>query len=122
VSVLFHLLALIDTQISFIQKSGLLGLALAPTVGGITAHYWSWRAIHYLLAAFTLAALLCIFFFFPETSHPGTRGIDEYKQTSRICSKWMPVTLNPFSDLVVFQNLNILSVVGWYFTSWEEWI
>ncbi|KXN82691.1 Quinidine resistance protein 1 [Leucoagaricus sp. SymC.cos] len=89
---------------------GLLGLALAPTVGGVTAHYWSWRAIHYGLAAFAFGALFCIMFFFPETSHPGTRGIDEYKRSGKKHSSWRPVMLNPLSQLLMLRSPNILSV------------
>jgi MFS family permease len=93
------------------QQTGLLGLALAPTVGGVTAHYLSWRAIHYLLAAFGFAAFFCMFFLFPETSHPGTRGIDEYERAGKVHSKWKPVMLNPLSQLLMLRSPNILAVV-----------
>ncbi|KAF5349698.1 hypothetical protein D9756_008833 [Leucocoprinus leucothites] len=88
----------------------LLGWALAPTIGGLTAQYWSWRAIHYFLAAFALGALICILLFFPETSHPGTMGIDEYKRSGRPLPKWRPVILNPFSQLLLLRSPTVLAV------------
>ncbi|KAJ3553244.1 hypothetical protein NP233_g12692 [Leucocoprinus birnbaumii] len=90
--------------------TGLLGLALAPTIGGITAHYWTWRGIHYGLAAFGIGALFCILFFFPETSHPGSRGVDEYKRSGKELPKWRPVMLNPLSQLLMLRSPNILAV------------
>ncbi|KAF5349702.1 hypothetical protein D9756_008837 [Leucocoprinus leucothites] len=90
--------------------TGLLGLALAPTIGGVTAHYWSWRGIHYGLAVFALGALFCIFFFFPETSHPGTRGVDELKRSGKTHPKGRPVMLNPLAQLLMLRSPNILAV------------
>jgi predicted MFS family arabinose efflux permease len=75
------------------------------------AHYWSWRGIHYGLAAFAFGAFFCILFFFPETSHPGSKGIDEYKRTNKAHPKWRPVILNPLSQLLMLRSPNILAVV-----------
>ncbi|KAF5349703.1 hypothetical protein D9756_008836 [Leucocoprinus leucothites] len=89
--------------------TGLLGLALAPTIGGIIAHYWSWRGIHYGLSVFAVGALFCIFFFFPETSHPGTMGVDELKRSGKAHPKWRPVMLNPLAQLLMLRSPNILA-------------
>ncbi|XP_006458742.1 hypothetical protein AGABI2DRAFT_200589 [Agaricus bisporus var. bisporus H97] len=87
-----------------------LGIALGPSLGGIIAHYWSWRAIHYLLACFGCAAFVFLFIFFPETSHPGTRGMDEYARSGKALPKWRPCLLNPFSQLLLLRSPNILAV------------
>lgn len=110
------------------HQIGLLGFALSPTISGqslpssdpmttwapaagITAHYWSWRAVHYSLAAFGCGALVCIFLFFPETSHPNSRGIDEYNKTGKPLPKWRPVILNPLSQLLMLRSPILLFMV-----------
>lgn len=92
----------------------LLGWALTPTVGGTTAHYWSWRAVHYILATFAFGAFFCILFLFPETSHPGTRGVDKYQEFGKELPKWRPVILNPLSQLLLLRSPTVLvvSVIG----------
>lgn len=85
-------------------------LSEAPVVG-ITAHYWSWRAVHYSLAASGFGALVCIFFFFPETSHPNSRGIDEYRKAGKALPKWRPVILNPLSQLLMLRSPILLFMV-----------
>ncbi|KXN82692.1 Quinidine resistance protein 1 [Leucoagaricus sp. SymC.cos] len=90
--------------------TGLLGWSLAPTLGGAFAHYWTWRAIHYFLAIFAFGALFCIYFLFPETIHPGARGIDEYERLGKSLPKWRPALLNPLSQLLVLRSPVILSV------------
>jgi len=55
--------------------------------------------------------MLCIYFFFPETSHPGTKGIDEHERSGKTHSKWRPVILNPFSQLLMLRSPNVLAVV-----------
>lgn len=79
---------------------------------GVVAHYWSWRAIHYLLATFACCAFVCIFLFFPETSHPDTRGIDDYRKSGKPLPKWRPVLLNPLSPLLLLRSPNILAIVS----------
>ncbi|KAF9443138.1 MFS general substrate transporter [Macrolepiota fuliginosa MF-IS2] len=90
--------------------TGLFGLALAPLFGGAIAHYWSWRALHYFLAIFAFGALLCILLFFPETIHPGTKGLDGYERSGKVHPKWRPVILNPLSQLWYLRSPNILAV------------
>ncbi|XP_006458750.1 hypothetical protein AGABI2DRAFT_63935 [Agaricus bisporus var. bisporus H97] len=89
--------------------TGLLGLALAPTVGGIIAHYSSWRGVHNCLAVFGCGVLVCILIFLPETSHPDSRGIDEYEKAGKPLPKWRPVILNPISNLLMLRSLNVTS-------------
>lgn len=84
---------------------------------GITAYYFSWRAIHYGLAAFTFGAFFCILSSFPETSHPGTMGIEMYRSSGKVHPKWRPVILNPFGTFTYLRSPNIVAVVRYLLIS-----
>ncbi|KAG1834359.1 major facilitator superfamily domain-containing protein [Suillus subalutaceus] len=58
----------------------LFGFAVAPLLGGAAAQYWSWRNLHYSIAVWGLLELFLVYLSFPETSHPGTLGIDKLKR------------------------------------------
>lgn len=45
--------------------------------------------------------------YLPETSHPGTRGLDKLKPTDR---KW--VWMNPFASLGILRSPNLALVVS----------
>jgi MFS family permease len=64
----------------------LFGFSIAPFLGGAAAEYWSWRNLHYSLAAWSLVELLLIYFSFPETSHPGILGIDKLSEGDGLIS------------------------------------
>jgi MFS family permease len=90
------------------MKAILFGMALAPTIAGFTAHYWSWRATQYQIfwaasLAFTLTMLLQ-----PETSQPGTRGLDKLIEKEGR-SRW--VWLNPFANVALLRSPNVFFVV-----------
>lgn len=87
-----------------------LQLIKVQCTGGI-AHYSSWRAVHYWLAVMGYAILFFILLFLPETSHPDSRGIDEYKKSGKPLPKWRPVILNPIANLSMLRSLNITSTV-----------
>ncbi|KAG1769032.1 major facilitator superfamily domain-containing protein [Suillus occidentalis] len=75
----------------------LFGFAVAPFLGGAAAQYWSWRNLHYSLAAWGLLEL---------RSHPGTLGID--KITRR---KWIHIPyMNPLSSLWLLRSPNLFAV------------
>lgn len=85
----------------------LFGFAVAPFLGGVAAEYWSWRNLHYSLAALSLLELLLIYVSFPETSHPGTMGIDKLKRR-----RWIHITLvNPLSCLWLLRSPNLFAVM-----------
>ncbi|KAL9714594.1 hypothetical protein Ac2012v2_001249 [Leucoagaricus gongylophorus] len=88
----------------------LLGLALAPMIGGFVAYHFSWRILHFSLAAFAFATFLCILSYFPETSHPDSRGADRVVREGGVCPRWWPVILNPFSQLDMLRSPSILAV------------
>ncbi|KAF8577030.1 MFS general substrate transporter [Ramaria rubella] len=93
----------------------LLGPALAPFVGGILATYVSWRATQLLLFFLGLVAFSSVALFLPETSHPGSKGLDIFKelQGNKFLSKkraWHWVWLNPLTALSLLQGPVILFV------------
>ncbi|KAG2360498.1 major facilitator superfamily domain-containing protein [Suillus spraguei] len=78
----------------------LFGFAVAPFLGGAAAEYWTWRNLHYSLAALGLLELFLIYVSFPETSHPGTLGIDKLKRRRWIHLTWCSLTQNDIVLLV----------------------
>jgi MFS family permease len=88
----------------------LLGPALAPLVGGIAAHYFSWRLLQAALGGVGLLVWLLTFSVFPETYHPGERGADNVDPAT--LSRWRPVILNPFDALWILRSPNMLAVVS----------
>lgn len=85
----------------------LLGPALAPVAGGIAAQYSSWRVMQLALMVAGLVMFSLVFFFLPETSHPGTRGVDK-AEGGRL--RW--VWLNPFGSVALLRSPNVTLVVS----------
>lgn len=99
----------------------LFGPTLAPVVGGLMATYASWRAMQMFIFSMGLVAFIFVALFLPETSHPGTRGIDllharevsEGLGSSPLKTKrWRMVWINPFKSLVMLRGPVILFVVS----------
>lgn len=88
----------------------LLGPALAPFIGGVTAHYYSWRVMQLAISVTSLIAFTLMVFFFPETSHPGMRGIDKWRQDNGANESFKFVWVNPLSSLSLLKSPNILAV------------
>ncbi|KAF8519865.1 major facilitator superfamily domain-containing protein [Gautieria morchelliformis] len=93
----------------------LFGPTLAPLMGGVMATYASWRAMQLFIFSMGLTALISVAVFLPETSHPGTRGIDNLILQERFGQplkrpKWRMVWLNPFKPLRILQGPVILFV------------
>ncbi|KAF4607766.1 hypothetical protein EYR40_000101 [Pleurotus pulmonarius] len=55
----------------------LLGPAIAPVTGGIATHYASWRMLQWGFLICGLALLISMALWLPETSHPGTLGVEK---------------------------------------------
>ncbi|KAF8061835.1 major facilitator superfamily domain-containing protein [Lyophyllum atratum] len=83
----------------------LVGPALAPPIGGLAAEYASWRIMQLVMGGVGGVMFICMLLFFPETSHPGTRGIDKLPAASR---KW--VFVNPLRPLALLRSPNLLAV------------
>lgn len=77
---------------------------------GIAAHYFSWRLLQLGLGLTGLIVFLVAILFFPETYHPGQRGVDKVDPAS--IPTWRPVLLNPFQPLWILRSPNLLAVVG----------
>lgn len=92
-----------------VSQAVLLGPALAPPIGGITAHYYSWRVMQFGLFLFALTCLVLTIFFQPETSQPGARGIDKARVKGE---KDRFVFLNPLRSLALLRSPNIALPVG----------
>ncbi|KAG9318091.1 major facilitator superfamily domain-containing protein [Chiua virens] len=83
----------------------LLGLAIAPPIGGILAAYWSWRGFQVSLGVWAIIQMLMMFLFFPETAHPGSRGIDKEQGPKRLI-----IWINPFRCLYFLRSPNVLAI------------
>ncbi|KAG1819857.1 major facilitator superfamily domain-containing protein [Suillus subaureus] len=95
------------TAIGVFFGATLFGFAVAPLLGGAAAQYWSWRNLHYSLAVWGLLELSLVYLFFPETSHPGTLGIDKLKRR-----RWIHITwVNPLSSLWLLRSPNLFAVM-----------
>ncbi|KAJ4482506.1 MFS general substrate transporter [Lentinula aciculospora] len=94
----------------------LLGPALAPLFGGVISHYASWRITQLFLGAWGLLAFVCIATMYPETSIPGSRGIDKKRAelVARNVSpgeKWFKIVwINPLKTLGLLRSPNLLAV------------
>jgi len=91
----------------------LLGPPIAPVLGGWLATYVSWRVMQLVIAIMGLIAFVFIAIFLPETSHPGTRGIDKSRVTGSLTKSPSVqrdnthrrfVLLNPFRILVLLKS------------------
>ncbi|KAG5651696.1 hypothetical protein H0H81_007755 [Sphagnurus paluster] len=83
----------------------LLGPALAPPIGGLASQYASWRIMQNTIGVVGLIMFFSMWLFFPETSHPNTRGIDKIPQDS---SKF--IFVNPLKPLALLRSPNLMAV------------
>jgi predicted MFS family arabinose efflux permease len=84
-------------------------MSVAPTIGGVTAHYYSWRTTQYGLCAAAIFSFLCTLLLQPETAHPGTRGVDKLIEKEGK-SRW--VWLNPFGSIMFLRSPNVSLIVS----------
>ncbi|KAG1799179.1 MFS general substrate transporter [Suillus variegatus] len=96
------------TTIGIFYSVTLLGFTFAPFLGGAATRYSSWRNLDYSIGAWGLLEMLFIYLSFPETSHPGTLGIDKLLSRRRIHIKW----INPLSSLWLIRSPNLFVVVS----------
>src|SRR5215475_9697598 len=80
---------------------------------GLAAHYASWRAMQWGLFVWGVLIFAAMALWFPETSHPGTRGIDKLVQSSDGERRWKWVWLNPLSSLTLLRSPNLMLVVSY---------
>lgn len=102
------------TAMGIFFSAVLLGPTLAPVAGGLAAHYFSWRIMQYALGIAGLLIFLTFYAWFPETSHPGTLGVEKLSSDERDkrTSIWRgPVVLNPLSGLALMRSPNLAAVM-----------
>ncbi|KAF8638900.1 hypothetical protein AX17_001951 [Amanita inopinata Kibby_2008] len=86
----------------------LLGPALAPLAGGLAAHFASWRMMQLLLGVVGFSVFIVMILYFPETSHPGCRGVDKLQTEERL--RWTSFIVNPLGPLALLRSPNITLV------------
>ncbi|KAJ7127020.1 major facilitator superfamily domain-containing protein [Mycena epipterygia] len=106
------------TAMGIFFAASLLGNAISPIVGGWGAKYSSWRNVQLGLFFAGLFVYLGMLALLPETSHPGTMGMDKVEPDRELAGshehqprrkfKW--VWLNPFSCLWLLRSPNLLLV------------
>ncbi|KAF5349557.1 hypothetical protein D9756_008805 [Leucocoprinus leucothites] len=103
------------TAIGVFLAAILMGPSLAPSnlIAGLAAEYASWRLMQFIIGIFGLIALAIIWIFFPETSHPGVRGIDKLRREaeSGVKVKWTRYIVNPLAPLSLLRAPNIVAVM-----------
>ncbi|KAJ3566595.1 hypothetical protein NP233_g6898 [Leucocoprinus birnbaumii] len=101
------------TAIGIFLAAILMGPSLAPVAGGIAAQYASWRHMQLIIGILGLIAFGIIWVFFPETSHPGTRGIDKLRRQAEGGAKirWTQYFVNPLSPLGLLRAPNIVTIM-----------
>ncbi|KAF8162628.1 MFS DHA1 amino acid exporter [Crassisporium funariophilum] len=98
----------------------LLGPALAPLAGGLAAHYFSWRLMQLSLGIVGLLAFFLVVSFFPETSHPGERGVD--KLEPGLHPTWRPVFINPLAPIALLRSPNLLATFAGLTTLMTDYV
>jgi MFS family permease len=103
-------------MLTHVPKACFLSPAVAPLIGGVVAHYSSWRYVQLATGISAAINFIAMYYFLPETSQPNARGIDKLSENeNRSEFKW--VWLNPFRDLALLRSPTILSVVRFNYTS-----
>ncbi|TFK64589.1 MFS general substrate transporter [Pluteus cervinus] len=100
------------TAIGIFFSAILLGPAIAPLIGGFMAHYASWRVMQALLGLVNSFVFIWMYISFPETTHPGARGIEKARAEGGK-PRWF---VNPLRPLGLLRSPNILfmSVAGFF--------
>ncbi|KAF9460888.1 major facilitator superfamily domain-containing protein [Collybia nuda] len=88
----------------------LVGPALAPPIGGFAVRYLSWRVMQLIIAFFGIMIYLAMLILFPETSHPGMRGIDKRRKKDPDARRSNIIFINPFRPLWLLRSPNLLAV------------
>jgi hypothetical protein len=101
-----------DFTADCIPQAILLGPAIAPIAGGTATYYVSWRFMQGSLGVMGLIAWLTIVFFFPETSQPGARGLDQLRKKEGENYRPRFVFVNPLRPLGLLRSPNLFLIVS----------
>lgn len=76
--------------------------------------YASWRIMQCVVGVFGLVVFGIMWFYLPETSHPGARGIDKLRRRaeSGARTRWTNYVVNPLAPLGLLRAPNVLVVVS----------
>lgn len=84
---------------------------LHPSLTGVIIEFSNWRVMQIILAVAGAVGFLAIFLLYPETSHPGTRGIDKWRQKHGMSADKLHITfLNPLKTLALLRSPNLLMI------------
>ena len=78
---------------------------------GAFAQYWSWRSFQAALGLWSVIQMLLLAFFFPETAHPGSRGIDKVRGPNKLF-----VWVNPLRSLIFLRSPNVVAIVRTFYS------
>ncbi len=79
--------------------------------GGVTTYYYSWRVMQAIIGIGAAVMLFLVLAILPETSHPGSRGVDKMVEKGGK-SGW--VWLNPFRAIALLRSPNVFLVVSYF--------
>ncbi|KAF8499333.1 MFS general substrate transporter, partial [Hysterangium stoloniferum] len=90
----------------------LFGPLIAPVLGGWLATYVSWRVVQLGVVIMALIGFITFALCLPETSHPGTKGIEKLRMVDNRESPfvqsngtgWRFISLNPLRILLLLKN------------------
>lgn len=68
--------------------------------------------MQYILALAAAIDFVMMYFLFPETSRPGTRGIDKREFAEERAKGMKYKILNPFASLRLLRSPNLLAIVS----------
>jgi len=90
----------------------LAGTAFGPFVGGVVVTFVNWRVIFWMQGGLSAVATIAVFFFLPETIHPGHKGSRALKglKPMQKMRKLAQLT-NPWRVIRLLQYKNTLAAV-----------
>ena len=80
-------------------------------VSGTVSYYFSWRVMQGSTGIIGLIAFVAMFFFFPETSQPGARGIDKLKVEEGDRYRKRLIFVNPLRPMLLLRSPNLFLIV-----------
>ena len=83
----------------------------------LACRYASWRVMQFAVGIAALLTYVLMYVGMPDTSHPGTRGIDK-----ELGGKFKWVWLNPFKCLRYMRSPNLLAIVSRVFSRSWPWL